>query len=136
MTSPIKGYLVERDGRELFLREIADWAVEDPEYKVTALIAKPIADMYEQFIVEDVKEEVPTSLPNTDDTQERIQLMNELFDLQQAEIDFLKGRLEKFVEVVEGIVEITEVISQSSIENRSKLLVISESCKKILKPSE
>lgn len=135
MTSPIKGYLVERDGRELFLREIADWAVEDPEYKVTALIAKPVADVYEQFMVEEPKQTVP-SLPSTDDTQERIQLMNELFDLQQQEIDLLKARLEKFVEVVEGIVEITEVISQSSIENRSKLMVISESCKQVLKPSE
>ena len=135
MTSPIKGYLVERDGRELFLREIADWAVEDPEYKVTALIAKPVADVYEQFMVEEPKQTVP-SLPSTDDTQERIQLMNELFDLQQQEIDLLKARLEKFVEVVEGIVEITEVISQSSIENRSKLIVIGDSCKAILKPSE
>ena len=135
MTSPIKGYLISRDGRELFLRELADWAVEDPEYKVTALIAKPVADVYEQFMVEEPKEEVPT-LPSTDDTQERMQLMNELFQLQDLEISQLKQQLEKFVEVVEGIVEITEVISQSSIENRSKLLVISESCKKILKPSE
>lgn len=135
MTSPIRGYLISRDGRELFLRELADWAVEDPEYKVTALIAKPIADVYEQFIVEEPREEAP-SLPSTDDTAERIELMNELFSLQDLEISQLKGQLEKFVEVVEGIVEITEVISQSSIENRSKLLVISESCKKILKPSE
>ena len=135
MTSTIKGYLVERDGRELFLRELVDWAIEDPEYKVTALIAKPLADVYEQFIMEESKEEAPT-LPNTDDTAERIELMNELFSLQDLEISQLKQQIEKFVEVVEGIVELTEVISQSGIENRSKLLVISESCKKILKHSE
>jgi len=128
MTSPIKGWLVEREGRTLFLNELAEWAVQDPEYKVTALIAKPVADAYEQFMVE-----VPQP---TDDTQERMQLMNELFDLQQQEIDQLKHSLEKFVEVVEGIVELTEVISHSEIENRSKLMVISESCKQILKPSE
>ena len=131
----IKGYLIEREGRALFLQQLADWAVEDPEYKVTALIAKPLADMYEQFTVDVPKEEVH-SLPSTDDTQERIQLMNELFDLQQQEIDQLKTQLEKFVEVVEGIAELTEVISQSNIENRSKLIMIGDSCKAVLKPSE
>ena len=135
MTSPIKGYLISRDGRELFLRELADWAVEDPEYKVTALIAKPVAAGYEQFIVEELNEKAP-SLPSTDDTAERIELMNELFSLQDLEISQLKAQLEKFVEVVEGIVEITEVVSQNNIENRSKLIVIGDSCKAILRPSE
>ena len=135
MTSPIIGYLISRDGRELFLRELADWAVEDPEYKVTALIAKPVADVYEQFMVEEPREEAP-SLPSTDDKAERIDLMNELFSLQDLEISQLKSQLEKFVEVVEGIIDLTEVVSQNNIENRSKLLVISKSCKEILKPSE
>ena len=132
--SKVKGFLVERDGRSLFMKEVEAWAIEDVNYKVTPLVSGLMEDR-EEHLVEAVKASA-TTLPVTDDTQERIQLMNELFDLQQAEIDFLKTRLEKFVEVVEGIVEITEVISQSSIENRSKLLVISESCKKILKPSE
>jgi hypothetical protein len=133
----VKGYLVERDNRSLFIRDIneASWALEDSEYTVTPLVAMKSADVYEQFIVADPKEESP-SLPSTDDTAERIELMNELFDLQQAEIDFLKNRLEEFVEVVEGIVELTEVISQSSIENRSKLIVIGDSCKAVLNPSE
>jgi hypothetical protein len=125
----VKGYLVERDNRSLFIRDIneASWALEDSEYTVTALIPVDIYKCYENVI------EIQ---PQTDDTAERMQLMNELFDLQQQEIDQLKQQLEKFVEVVEGIVELTEVISQSSIENRSKLLVISESCKQVLKPSE
>lgn len=131
----IKGYLISRDGRELFLRELADWAVSDPEYEVTALVPMGKALVYDEFIADEQKEEAP-SLPNTDDTQERIQLMNELFDLQQQEIDQLKHRLEGFVEVVEGIIDLTEVVSQNNIENRSKLLVISKSCKEILKPSE
>ena len=124
------GYLVERDNRSLFIRNIeeASWALEEGNYQATPLVAMKSADVYEQFIAD-----VPQA---TDDTQERIQLMNELFDLQQKEIDFLKARLEKFVEVVEGIVEITEVVSQSSIENRSKLIIIGDSCKTILKPSE
>lgn len=131
----VKGYLIERDGRTLFLQQLADWAVEDPEYKVTALIAKPDADVYEQFVVESPKEE-PSTLPSTDDTQERIELMNELFSLQDLEISQLKSQLEKFVEVVEGIVELTDVVSHSPIECRSKLIVIGDSCKALLKPSE
>lgn len=120
----IKGYLIECEGRSLFMRDKEDvlWAMEDDNYEVTTLVAQPKADIYDRFIV--------------DDTQERIQLMNDLFDLQQAEIDQLKQRLEAFVEVVEGIAELTEVVSQSAIENRSKLLIIGASCKKILAPQE
>lgn len=128
-------YLVTRDGREYILDAVPDWAKDDPAYKVTTLAPVGTADMYDQFIVELPKEEAP-SLPSTDDTQERIQLMNELFDLQQTEIDQLKQRLEAFVEVVEGIAELTEVVSHSSVECRSKLIIISDSCKKILAPQE
>lgn len=131
----IKGYLISRDGRELFLRELADWAVSDPEYEVTALVPMGKALVYDEFIVEEQKEEAP-SLPNTDDTAERIELMNELFSLQDLEISQLKSQLEKFVEVVEGIVELTDVVSHSPIECRSKLIVIGDSCKALLKPSE
>lgn len=119
-------YLIVRDGREYFMREVPEWAQDNPDYEVV------------EFSSEEVKslEEEALSLPNTDDTQERIELMNQLFDLQQTEIDQLKQRLEAFVEVVEGIAELTEVVSQSAIENRSKLLIISDSCKKILAPQE
>lgn len=131
----IKGYLISRDGRELFLRELADWAVSDPEYEVTALVPMGKALAYDEFIVEEQKEEAP-SLPNTDDTAESIQLMEELFQLQETDIALLKAQLEKFVEVVEGIVELTDVVSHSPIECRSKLIVIGDSCKALLKPSE
>lgn len=119
-------YLIVRDGREYFMREVPEWAQDNPDYEVV------------KFSSEEVKipEEEAPSLPSTDDTQERIQLMNELFDLQQTEIDQLKHKLEGFIEVIEGIIELTEVVSQSNIENRSKLIVIGDSCKGILKPSE
>lgn len=35
----VKGYLIQRDGRELFLRDIPEWAISDVEYKVTTLVA-------------------------------------------------------------------------------------------------
>jgi len=117
-------YLIVRDGREYFMREVPEWAQDNPDYEVV------------KFSSEESGISNATTVTNSDDTQERIELMNELFSLQEVEITQLKQQLEKFVEVVEGIVEITEVISQSSIENRSKLLVISESCKQVLKPSE
>lgn len=115
-------YLIVRDGREYVMDTVPDWA-DSEDYRITKLSS------------EAVQEEAP-SLPSTDDTQERIQLMDELFQLQDKEIALLKQRLEAFVEVVEGIAELTEVVSQSAIENRSKLLIISDSCKKILAPQE
>lgn len=37
----ILGYLVQRDNRNLFIRDLeeAAWALSDPEYKVTPLVA-------------------------------------------------------------------------------------------------
>lgn len=37
----ILGYLVQRDNRNLFIRDLeeAAWAIDDPEYKVTPLVA-------------------------------------------------------------------------------------------------
>lgn len=122
----ITRYLIVRDGREYFMQEVPEWAQDNPDYEVVKFLSEEVKSQ---------KEEAP-SLPNTDNTQERIQLMNDLFTLQEQEITQLKQQLEVFVEVVEGIVELTEVVSQSSVENRSKLLVISKSCKDILKPDE
>ena len=116
-------YLVTRDDREYVMDSIPDWA-QSEEYKVEKLSSVGSGSVPDTTII------------NTDDTAERIQLMNEIFELEEKEITQLKQQLEKFVEVVEGIVELTEVISQSSIENRSKLIVIGDSCKAILKPSE
>lgn len=37
----ILGYLIQRDNRNLFIRDLeeAAWAIDDPEYKVTPLVA-------------------------------------------------------------------------------------------------
>lgn len=127
--SKVKGFLIERDGRELFMKQVEAWALEDVNYTVTPLISGLMEDREELTVS-------APSLPSTDDTAERIELMNELFSLQDLEISQLKAQLEKFVEVVEGIVELTDVVSHSPIECRSKLIVIGDSCKGLLKPSE
>jgi len=117
-------YLIVRDGREYFMREVPEWAQDNPDYEVVKFSSG------ESGISNAI------TVTNSDDTQERIELMNELFSLQEVEIAQLKQQLEKFVEVVEGIVELTDVVSHSPIECRSKLIVIGDSCKALLKPSE
>lgn len=131
----IKGYLISRDGRELFLRELADWAVSDPEYEVTALVPMGKALVYDEFVAEEQKEEAP-SLLDTDDTQERIQLMNEIFELEEKEIAQLKERLEEVVELVESIYEFASKQTNNVMESRGLLLLIAEACDKWLKPRE
>lgn len=39
--SKVLGYLVSREGRKLYIQELTEaaWAIEDPEYKVTSLVA-------------------------------------------------------------------------------------------------
>lgn len=132
----IKAYLVEGHGRSSVFTSPQPWANDDPDYNVVPLVPMKMAEFYAEEFAEGVPKEPLPSLPNTDDTQERIQLMEELFTLQETDITLLKAQLEKFVEVVEGISELTEVISQNAVENRSKLWMISESCKGLLKPSE
>lgn len=126
----ILGYLVERDNRSLFIRNIneAAWAMEDSEYTVTPLVPLPSTEFYEQFVVE-----VPAQ---TDDTQERIQLMNELFELQEVEISQLKHSLEEAVELVESIHEFASKQTQNIMESRGLLLLIAEACNKWLAPKE
>lgn len=131
----IKGYLISRDGRELFLRELADWAVSDPEYEVTALVPMGKALVYDEFIADGPEQEAP-SLPSTDDTAERIQLMNEIFELEEKEIALLKERLEEAVELVESIHEFASKQTSNIMESRGLLLLIAESCQKWLKPKE
>lgn len=122
----IKGYLIERDGRTLFLRDLVDWAVEDPEYKVTPLVPIDTNKLYHEFVV--------NAPQQTDDTAERIQLMNELFELQETEIAQLKGRLEEAVELVESIHEFASKQTNNIMESRGLLLLIAEACDKWLKP--
>jgi len=125
----ILGYLVERDNRSLFIRNIneAAWAMEDTEYTVTPLVPLESPHPYEQFI------EPPAQ---TDDTVERIQLMNELFELQEAEISQLKHSLEEAVELVESIHEFANKQTNNIMESRGLLLLIVEACGKWLQPRE
>ncbi len=126
----ILGYLVERDNRSLFIRNIneAAWAMEDIEYTVTPLVPLPSTEVYEQFVVD-----APVQ---TDDTAERIQLMNELFELQETEISQLKHSLEEAVELVESIHEFASKQTNNIMESRGLLLLIVEACGRWLKPRE
>lgn len=126
-------YLITRDGREYILDAVPDWAKDDPEYKVTALAPVGTADMYDQFIVELPKEVAP-SLPNTDDTAERLSLLEQIYELEEKEIAMLKERLEDAVELVENIHEFASKQTNNIMESRGLLLLIAESCNKWLKP--
>lgn len=126
--SKVKGFLIERDGRCLFMKEVEAWAIEDVNYKVTPLVSGLMEDR-EELVAE------PSSLPTTDDTQERLQLLEELFELEEAQISQMKSKLEEFVELVEAIVDIATP-TDNIIENKAKLLLIAESCKKLLKPKD
>jgi len=127
--SKVKGFLVERDGRSLFMRELQAWTVEDTNYKVTPLVSGLMEDREEPLT------EAP-SLPSTDDTQERIQLMNEIFELEEKEIALLKERLEEAVELVESIHEFASKQTSNIMESRGLLLLIAEASNKWLKPKD
>lgn len=109
-------YLIVRDGREYIMDAVPDWA-DSEEYQITKLSSEAVVG-------------------STDDTTERLKILEEIYELEEKEIALLKQRLEAFVEVVEGIAELTEVVSHSSVECRSKLIIIGDSCKKILAPQE
>lgn len=115
-TNNVKAWLVSGHGRETVYDKPQPWAVEDPEYTVEELGK-----------IGAVVEPLPS------DIEERFSIMEELFELQDKEIQVLQERLSQFVEAVEAIVEITEVVSHSNIENRAKIIVIGESCKELLK---
>lgn len=114
----IKGYLIECQGRSLFLREKSDiaWAEIDPEYTVTELVAKDSELAGSEFELYQ-------------------QLSEKVYILQQEQIENIRTRLEEFVEVVESIVEIA-VPTDHLIENKAKLLLIKEACEKLLKSDE
>lgn len=67
------GFLVERDGRTLFLREMVEWAIEDPAYRVTELASK-------------------TELLECEEAR---QLLTELYTLQEEEIGMLRERIKE-----------------------------------------
>lgn len=67
------GFLVERDGRTLFLREMVEWAIEDSAYKVIELASK-------------------TDLLACEESR---QLLMEIYLIQEEEILLLKNRLKE-----------------------------------------
>ena len=125
------GWLVECEGRSLFMRQKEDilWALEDQNYKVTPLVA---GDVYDSFIVETP---VPV-LPVTDDTTERLQILEELYELEEEQISNLKTRLEEAVELVEDIYQFASKQTNNIMESRGLLLLIGEACNKWLKPRQ
>lgn len=128
--SKVKGFLIERDGRSLFMKEVEAWAIEDVNYKVTPLVSGLMEDREEPLVLE------ATSLPSTDDTAERIQLMNEIFELEEKEIALLKERLEEAVELVESIHLFSMNQTTNIMEARGLLRLIAEASNKWLKPKE
>lgn len=126
----IKGFLIERDGRSLFMRELQDWALEDSEYTVTPLVPLKATDVDEQLLIE------APAQPSTDDTQERLQLLEQIYELEEQQIAEMKHKLEEAVELVESIHEFASKQTNNIMESRGLLLLIAEACNKWLKPKE
>lgn len=126
----IKGFLIERDGRSLFMREIQDWALEDSEYTVTPLVPLKATDVDGQLLIE------APAQPSTDDTQERLQLLEQIYELEEQQIAEMKHKLEEAVELVESIHEFASKQTNNIMESRGLLLLIAEACSKWLEPRQ
>ncbi len=119
------GYLISCQGRELFMRDKADcgWAYLDDEYTVTELVAKTGKD-------------VPEMQPGTDATQERLELLEQIYALEELQPAVMRIKLEEAVELVESIHEFASKQTNNIMESRGLLLLIAEACQKWLKPKE
>lgn len=119
------GYLISCQGRELFMRDKADcsWAYLDDEYTVTELVAK-------------VSEESSETQPSVDEAQERLQLLEQIYELEEQQIASMKAKLEEAVELVESVHEFASKQTSNIMESRGLLLLIAEACSKWLKPKE
>lgn len=119
------GYLISCQGRELFMRDKADcsWAYLDDEYTVTELVAK-------------VSEESSATQHSTGETQERLQLLEQIYELEEQQIASMKAKLEEAVELVESIHEFASKQTNNIMESRGLLLLIAEACSKWLEPKE
>lgn len=129
----IKGFLIERDSRSLFVRDRAEaqWALEDEDYKVTPLISGEVYnEIYDTILTDDLTPEVK------DDTQERMDILEELYILEEEQIAELKTRLENALELVEVIYEFTSRDHDSLLEARGTLKLVADSCRKWLRPKE
>lgn len=119
MKTNVKGFLIERDGRSLFVRDRdeADWAIQDPEYAVTRLVPEEDASVPPDF-------------------EEFKRLTTDLYDLQQSEISQLKTSLGEAVELIENIYEFSRKSTNNTLESKGLLMLIAEGCKKFLAPSD
>lgn len=116
------GYLISCEGRQLFMRDKADcsWAYLDDEYTVTELVAKPGEELVDA--------------PSTDETQERLQLLEQIYELEEQQIAAMKGTLESAVELIESINEFASKKTENVMELKGLMLLIAESCNEWLKP--
>ena len=117
------GYLISCQDRNLFMRDKADcsWAYLDDEYTVTELVAK-------------AGEEIPESPRSVDETQERLQLLEQIYELEEQQIAAMKGTLESAVELIESICEFASKKTENVMELKGLMLLIAESCNEWLKP--
>jgi hypothetical protein len=116
------GYLISCQGRQLFMRDAADcsWAYLDDEYTVTELVAKAGEELIDA--------------PSTDETQERLQLLEQIYELEEQQIAAMKGTLESAVELIESINEFASKKTENVMELKGLMLLIAESCREWLKP--
>lgn len=129
----IKGYLIERDNRTLFVRDHAEaqWALDDEEYKVTPLISGEIYNkIYDTILTDDLSPAVK------DEQQERLEILEELYVLEEEQIASMKQKLEEAVELVENIHLFASNQATNIMEARGLLRLIAESCVTWLKPKE
>lgn len=117
----IKGYLIECQGRSLFLRDKADisWAYTDPEYTVVELVANTGSESH---------------LPP--DFQGYVEVSEKLYKLQEEQIEQGKVMLEQAIELIESIAVLSGKKTENMLESKGLLLLISEDCKKFLKSSD
>lgn len=134
----IYGYLVQCDGRELFIRKYEDvvWAFEDANYTVTPLVA--------QTETVDIPEALEKELGKTEgfgktdpQFEDYVAISSQLYQIQQDHIAQLQKVLEDAVELIETINEFSSKAKEASTsEMKGTLHLVAESCAKFLKSQE
>lgn len=140
----IYGYLVQCDGRELFIRKYEDvvWAFEDANYTVTPLVA--------QTETVDIPESLEKGFGKTEgfgktdefgktdpQFEDYVAISSQLYQIQQDHIAQLQKVLEDAVELIETINEFSSSAKEASTsEMKGTLHLVAESCAKFLKSQE
>jgi len=122
--SEVKGYLIECQGRELFLRDNIEWALEDNNYKVTPLVAQQTVLEGENPEQRDISFE---------DYRE---MAEELYKIHSEQLSSTKEILEDAIELLEGIADLASKKTDNLMEMRDLLALIAQDCKKFLAPSD